>query len=1208
MEPDKNGNRGDVSDVAEVPDSEVGAVYGFVRHQQQPVRSTFHDYSQTTPRSPHRLASLNDRPNLAPRVMETVSDDNEIDLKRRRVVANERPVGTGSSQDPIVLDLDDDEDDDDEEDYNDVEGQSQHMMSQHSLLQSSQVQFGQDQHLPTQPRQIQPQSQSGQIQSGLSQPIQYNHSSQHSSQHLSQHSSQRSSQNANHHTHHTHHASQSHSVQTIASVKPEVKSNEDDEIVFVGEVTKANADTHSGTSADKYVPSPGYEEKERAYVPAQLYYQEIKGRYGPVANVTKDLIVRADQLVSEIDRMINKLARAKLVLMKTENVATIECQRNLEFLSTNLEYLRTKNRSMFKDAEKLRHNNREVLKEWGYKLDIRHVYLINEGHPRSFPPLFKMNMLKVDLRGFKSNFKEIYERIKALKTKVDQIIPEAGGAFDMRGNPVLNRRIDDIVQLDPNARPYDYYDSQFQSTPSDGLHQMPGSYPGVSDAVVSSVQPPGSFTDEFLFNNDMFGQARDRFTQTNVYDQDERSEIQTMLESLRPDEEFVEGMEATPKEFRIQLYDHQRIGLAWMKAQEESVCKGGILADDMGLGKTIQAMAIMFANRSQDKGHRTNLVVAPVSLLHQWQSEVKRRANDDAQFSTFIWYRNQRTRSFQELKQYDMVLISYTTLASEWKRHYHSEIEEIDKGQLPEGAGGSKYRSPFYTQDAYFYRVVLDEAQNIKNKLTNASRSVAMLKTDYRWCLSGTPMQNGVHELYPLLRFLRYKPYNKEEKFKSSILTPIQRDWDSRHAYRRLHVLLKTILLRRSKDSKIDGKPIITLPEKHMVVDSVSMTAGEHDFYKNLEAKSAAKAKSLMQNGEKGLGSYSSILTLLLRMRQACDHYYMVEISDDPEGAEVHSDYSNMYKGCIKLDDQAKNTINRTIHDKEMTCLVCDDLLTPSSVRFLNGCGHIICKECLKTYFEDNSDVQEEGRRTAHCPACGKKSLEAMCFSLEVYQAAVVEQLSWKRCVEKFGIGNKMADKFARQKKLKELIRRDEGLANSAKIVKCLEILNNILIKYPGEKVIIFSQFTTFFDILQRLLRHNGLKYLRYDGTMDLSEKNSTVDQFYQDPTEQIMLVSLKAGSVGLTLTCANHVILLEPFWNPYVEMQAQDRVHRISQRKEVFVHRILVEGTVEDRIMELQKKKQTMVELALDPSARSKIGRLSTQELGYLFGLNQLS
>jgi SNF2 family DNA or RNA helicase len=136
---------------------------------------------------------------------------------------------------------------------------------------------------------------------------------------------------------------------------------------------------------------------------------------------------------------------------------------------------------------------------------------------------------------------------------------------------------------------------------------------------------------------------------------------------------------------------------------------------------------------------------------------------------------------------------------------------------------------------------------------------------------------------------------------------------------------------------------------------------------------------------------------------------------------------------------------------------------------------------------------------------------------------------------------------------------------------------------------------------------------------MSAGDRNSAVLEFTDNPRCNVILVSLKAGNAGLNLTAANHVVMLDPFWNPFVEYQAADRCYRIGQTRDVTVHRVLIsdEGfekkvpgqgaTVEDRILALQEKKRELVETALDESAGSSLARLGVRELGYLFGVNGL-
>lgn len=192
-------------------------------------------------------------------------------------------------------------------------------------------------------------------------------------------------------------------------------------------------------------------------------------------------------------------------------------------------------------------------------------------------------------------------------------------------------------------------------------------------------------------------------------------------------------------------------------------------------------------------------------------------------------------------------------------------------------------------------------------------------------------------------------------------------------------------------------------------------------------------------------------------------------------------------------------------------------------------------------------------------------------------------------------------NKAAKQKYLRRL-RRD--YITSAKIDKTLEILHEVQANDASEKTIIFSQWTSLLDLLEIPISDEKWDYQRYDGSMDARQRADAVQYFEDRPSCKVMLVSLKAGNAGLNLTAASQVIILDPFWNPYIEEQAIDRAHRIGQQRPVQVHRIFVEGTVEDRIYELQEKKRDLISSALDEKAGQSISRLNLKELTYLFGI----
>jgi SNF2 family DNA or RNA helicase len=156
-----------------------------------------------------------------------------------------------------------------------------------------------------------------------------------------------------------------------------------------------------------------------------------------------------------------------------------------------------------------------------------------------------------------------------------------------------------------------------------------------------------------------------------------------------------------------------------------------------------------------------------------------------------------------------------------------------------------------------------------------------------------------------------------------------------------------------------------------------------------------------------------------------------------------------------------------------------------------------------------------------------------------------------------------LKSKSAKRKYLRRLRKNFES---SAKIDQTIEILTKIKANDPTEKTLIFSQFTSLLDLLEVPMSEHDIKYQRYDGSMSMNDRADAVNNFMDDPTQNVFLISLKAGNAGLNLNTASQVIMMDPFWNPFVEDQAVDRAHRMPQKREVQVHRLLVAETVEDR------------------------------------------
>ncbi|KAK1289982.1 hypothetical protein QJS10_CPB18g01635 [Acorus calamus] len=150
------------------------------------------------------------------------------------------------------------------------------------------------------------------------------------------------------------------------------------------------------------------------------------------------------------------------------------------------------------------------------------------------------------------------------------------------------------------------------------------------------------------------------------------------------------------------------------------------------------------------------------------------------------------------------------------------------------------------------------------------------------------------------------------------------------------------------------------------------------------------------------------------------------------------------------------------------------------------------------------------------------------------------------------------------------------------KVLKLMNFLESLRRSGSGEKSIVFSQWTSFLDLLQAPLTSRKIGFLRYDGSLAQKQRERVLKEFNECSDKPVLLMSLKAGGVGLNLTAASNVFLMDPWWNPAVEEQAIMRIHRIGQKRQVCVRRFIVKDTVEDRLQQVQARKQRMITGAL--------------------------
>lgn len=304
----------------------------------------------------------------------------------------------------------------------------------------------------------------------------------------------------------------------------------------------------------------------------------------------------------------------------------------------------------------------------------------------------------------------------------------------------------------------------------------------------------------------------------------------------------------------INLLKHQRVALAWM-IQKERTCFGGILADDQGLGKTVSILALMMTERKngvcdQSKGRRAagTLIICPSSLMRQWAEELLNKISPEAKLSVLIFHGSNRCQDAETLSKYDVVITSY----------------------------GTNVKSACVFASLAWYRVVLDEAQIIKNHKSNIASACFQLHAKCRWCLSGTPIQNSIDDLYSFFRFIKCQPYSSYSVFCDKIMKVLSTN--PTEGYEILQALLKTTLLRRTKGTIMDGEPILSLPPKSTELRKVELSKEEVDFYKALEKETGGFYKEKESAGMVNK-DFKEVLARLMRLRQACNHPLLVSSS-----------------------------------------------------------------------------------------------------------------------------------------------------------------------------------------------------------------------------------------------------------------------------------------------------------------------------------------
>lgn len=192
---------------------------------------------------------------------------------------------------------------------------------------------------------------------------------------------------------------------------------------------------------------------------------------------------------------------------------------------------------------------------------------------------------------------------------------------------------------------------------------------------------------------------------------------------------------------------------------------------------------------------------------------------------------------------------------------------------------------------------------------------------------------------------------------------------------------------------------------------------------------------------------------------------------------------------------------------------------------------------------------------------------------------------------------NPIADKEALVHPAKEQMEEAIDIDTQSSKTEALMSILTASRKDPLSKVVIFSQWTSFLNIIQNQLEEAGMKFTRIDGTMSASARDTAMTSLESDPDTRILLASLAVCSVGLNLVAADTVIMADSWWAPAIEDQAVDRVHRLGQTRPCTVWRLIMENSIEERVLEIQAEKRKLVGKAFKEEAKG--GKAKTTRMG---------
>ncbi|KAJ3805975.1 SNF2 family N-terminal domain-containing protein, partial [Lentinula aff. lateritia] len=677
--------------------------------------------------------------------------------------------------------------------------------------------------------------------------------------------------------------------------------------------------------------------------------------------------------------------------------------------------------------------------------------------------------------------------------------------------------------------------------------------------------------------------------------------------------------------------------------------KGALFADAMG--KTLTMISLIIATKPDVPKNFSSatLVVVPLSVLSNWEKQIQDHCVENTLTYCSYYGAHRAQLGAQALASHDVVFTTYQTVAGE---HDHPRNQPVNKKKKAEKAlFGVRWK-----------RVILDEGHSIRNSKAKMSQAVCALEADRRWVLTGTPIINSPKDLGSLLTFLRIcRPLDNADFFKRLLLRPLKDGIPS--GAELLRALMSHVCLRRTKEMQdAAGNPLVPLPPVEIIKIPVTLSDEARSLYEEVERLSGQKFEALM-HGDSHAMMQSNALSMLTRMRQLALHPALLPRDYLEQLKQIDVGKSNNIDLTPESKQRLQARLSQAIEECE-ECPICFSVPVEAEIK-ITSCAHVFCLPCIKEAitrdskcpmdrrvlslkdlhdplpsmdmtqpsFRSQGDEIEEGIRNAPSAKIeqlvqllkltpnGEKSIVfsqftsfldkvCQCFSIITY-VRFDGQMSAKRradAIARFSIPLESIPTVPQEISTPAVASRSRRLSrNASHNVKVAEGDQDA----DDEDFVMPSADNDYSDddevTAAATAKSKGKgKAKRTQGNSETEDDFSFGDTQNQN-NPPVMLISLKAGALGLNLTVANNVYL---WWQEGIESQAIDRVNRIGQTKPVHVYQLIAEDTVESKVLEIQDRKKILIKEAFSGVKRTETERqhreARLQDLIQLFGVRQ--